>query len=105
LNVVQIIIAGPPTDHSIRRRRARTLAVAARVKNPGDFGCAERAIEDFHLINQTIHDVRGADVATNEQVCCSGKRRSYAGSLRGDLDAININLPIAVIERSGHVVP
>src|SRR5437764_12122462 len=93
---VDIIVFGlPPTDHSIWRGCTWTLTEAARVIKPSHFDGAQRAIKNFRLIDQSIHDVRCADVATNEQVRSSGKNRSDHGGLGSDLHSVYINFQIA----------
>jgi len=71
LNVVQIIIAGPPADHVKRRSYTRTLTRAAGVVNLLYFALAKNAIENFDLVD-----------APGEGVINSVTEDSYLGGKR-----------------------
>ena len=103
---VDIIIFGlPPTDHSFRRGRARTFTGAAGCKDSCDFRSTERSVKNFRFVDQTAHNMDGADVATDEQVRSSGEGGSDARGLGRNLDSVYINFPITTIECRSHVVP
>src|SRR5436190_1332234 len=53
-SINKIAFSFPPTDHSTRRGCARAFTKAARVINPGDLSVAERAIEQFYFINESV---------------------------------------------------